>query len=286
MDCLTNFIRCPICDFPLLPSGRTVICANRHSFDVAREGYLNLLAAGGRAPRTPGDAPEMLRARTRFVGQGFFQPLVDAVGEIVGESISDLAGGEPASVLDVGCGQGYLIDGVRRLLAARLTGRAVCWFGSDVAKAAPRQAARNHPEVGFVVADTNAKLPFAEVGVLLNSFAPRNPAEFHRITRPSARLLVVIPTARHLSEARHELNLLSVQEEKERVVVEQLAGRFVLGRVQPLEYSIALRPADVADLVLMTPNYWHRAKRHIDERIATERLQTTVSLAILVFDRA
>jgi 23S rRNA (guanine745-N1)-methyltransferase len=285
MDRLVSHVRCPICDSPLHQEDRTVACVNRHSFDVARAGYLNLLAAGGRAPRTPGDTKEMLQARTRFVRRGFFRPLIDAVGDIVRELIDDLLGSSRPCVLDVGCGEGYLIGGVQRNLAEQLPDHFPCFLGSDVSKEAARQAARHHPEVLFVVADTNVKLPFAAVDVLLNAFAPRNPAEFHRVTRSDARVLVVIPTARHLIEARQVLNLLNVQGEKERVVVEQLAGRFELTQVQPIEYAINLNQDDVGNLILMTPNYWHRARRGIDERISTEALETTVSLSILLFRR-
>ncbi len=227
----------------------------------------------------------MIQARTRFVGRGFYQSLVLAVGEIVHRAAGDMIGQAHPSILDVGCGEGYLIGGVKHYLDERLSGWSVCYLGSDVSKEAVRHAARNHPEILFVVADTNGKLPFASIDLLINSFAPRNPVEFHRITGPGARAVVVIPTSRHLIEARQAFNLLSIQEEKERLVVEQLGSWFDLVRVQPLDYQITLGQGDLGDLIAMTPNFWHRAKRGIEGKVLPESLRTTVSLSILLFRR-
>src|SRR5258708_35377622 len=111
-----------MCDSQLDVVDNTVNCANRHTFDVARDGYVNLLAATGRAPRTPGDAKEMIQARTRFVGRGFYQSLVLAVGEIVHRAAGDMIGQAHPSILDVGCCEGYPIRGATDYLARRLHG--------------------------------------------------------------------------------------------------------------------------------------------------------------------
>jgi 23S rRNA (guanine745-N1)-methyltransferase len=82
-ECFRLFVACPICAADLTRGGNTIACANRHTFDVAREGYGNLEGARGRVPRTPGDTREMLLARRRFLERGFYQPLSDAINQVV-----------------------------------------------------------------------------------------------------------------------------------------------------------------------------------------------------------
>src|SRR5438093_3740674 len=108
-ECLERFVVCPLCEARLVQAGNTVCCANRHAFDVAREGYVNFGSALGRAPRISGDTREMLAARRRFLGRGFYQPLSDAIGDLVSEFLTSSSGDvtAPVGVLDAGCGEGY-----------------------------------------------------------------------------------------------------------------------------------------------------------------------------------
>ncbi|NJN55557.1 MAG: hypothetical protein HC804_12860, partial [Anaerolineae bacterium] len=93
---------CPICDQPLMEFGQTWQCANRHSFDVAREGYVNLLQRQRKLPQTVGDSPEMLRARREFLASGFYDPLSDLLNERV---VTAVTGQTSPIVVDVGCGE-------------------------------------------------------------------------------------------------------------------------------------------------------------------------------------
>jgi 23S rRNA (guanine745-N1)-methyltransferase len=146
-------------------------------------------------------------------------------------------------------------------------------------------SARGHSGILFVVASTWEKLPFASIDVVLDTFAPRNPSEFHRITKPGATVLIVIPTAQHLAEARQTLGLLGIQEEKERLIVEQFAGRFALASTHALEYELTLDRDDIRNLIQMTPNFWHQSQEISDRVDATTSLQTTASFSILEFQR-
>ncbi|MEO7003651.1 MAG: 23S rRNA methyltransferase, partial [Ktedonobacterales bacterium] len=96
---------------------------------------------------------------------------------------------------------------------------------------------------------------------LLNIFAPRSPSEFARIVCPGGVLVVVIPTAEHLHEARAALRLLAIEEEKEAHVTAQFADAFTLAEARTLAYDLALTQADLRDLVTMTPNAWHARRR-------------------------
>src|SRR6185312_5626353 len=99
---LTGIFRCPVCHLELFPSDRTLRCAQGHSFDIAREGYANLLLAHQKASREPGDNAAMLASRRRFLEAGFYDPLSDAINQSIRDILKTGSGGE-FSILDTGC---------------------------------------------------------------------------------------------------------------------------------------------------------------------------------------
>ena len=65
-------VLCPNCRKPLLEEEKRWICPEGHSFDKAREGYVNLLFRHG---GTHGDNREMVLARRKFLDSGHYLPL-------------------------------------------------------------------------------------------------------------------------------------------------------------------------------------------------------------------
>lgn len=272
---------CPVCAADLMQTDGALVCPAGHSFDVAREGYVNLLLSGGRR----GDEKAMLRARRRLLERGFYDPLSEAINEWVAQFIGD-GGFTSAHIADAGCGEGFYLG----VLAADLRERFQTVFtftGIDVAKEAARLAARRYPDVRFVVADLNESLllPDASVDVLLNVFAPRNPAEFARVLKPGGLLLVVIPTPAHLGGLRERFGLLSIEEDKRQHVVEQFEDGFTLAEVRRLDFPLALGGDDLLDLVYMTPNYWHLTDDTREALTASPRVETRAGFELLAFYR-
>lgn len=272
---------CPICERPLSREDATYRCPAGHSFDVAREGYVNLL----RQPY-PGDTREMLRARRAFLDAGHYRPLAEAVASRV---VAHLAAIRPdaAALLDTGCGEGYYTAAVDGALRQRLPAARIDCYGLDVAKEAVRLAARRAPGATFVVGNVNDHLPFAgaSLAVVLDVFAPRNPAEFARVLAPGGLLMVVIPGQGHLAEPRAALGLLEVEPDKERHVAAQLAAGFVLAEREALELSLRLSGADLANLVAMTPSARHVAPEAYDRARHMAGFAATASFVLLAFRR-
>jgi 23S rRNA (guanine745-N1)-methyltransferase len=277
---------CPICATPLTWGDHTMHamrCASGHSFDRAREGYVNLLS--DRVAGQTGDTKAMLHARRRFLDHGYYAPLAAAVNRMTRAHLAGQAEWDAPALLDAGCGEGYYIAALQRELAA--TGTPHHCYGADVAKDGVRLAAKRYPDISFIVADIWKGLPFASgsLHALLNIFAPRNAAEFGRILVPGGLLLIVIPGPRHLEELRSALDLLGIEPQKEQHIVEQLAGSFVLRQRESLDYQLTLDPQAIADLITMTPNYRHRAPDA--PTIATAPTQpTTASFILLAFERS
>lgn len=248
-----DLLRCPVCDEGLKLVGQTFICANRHTFDRAREGYVNLLLTKGKRPKFQGDSKEMLQARRRFLEAGYYLPLSQAMNK----QIVAWLGKQTAvpAIADIGCGEGWYLGQLQQ----RLADVRSCFFGVDVAKTAIQLAAKQYPIPQFVVADIWHNLPFANgsITILLNLFAPRNPAEFARVLAPGGLLLVVIPQPHHLQQLRRKLGLLGIEEEKQQKVVAQLADGFSLQAIEPITIEMNLDRTALMNLVQMTPSYWH-----------------------------
>lgn len=283
------FLVCPLCDAALTVDGATLRCSARHTFDVAREGYVNLLVATRKQSPLLGDSAEMLRARRAFLAKDHYAPLARAITAHVGDHLARYASTPPAlSVLDAGCATGYYLGQLQAALHASSPETTIWTCGVDVSRAAASMAARAHPEAYVVVADVTRRLPAADesLDALLNVFAPRHPAEFARILRPGGLLLTVIPSERHLASLRETLPLLGVEENKREHIRDAFAGGFDLESSATVEYELELSGADQASLLAMTP-----ARRHINvqdlERVAALPPQTTrASFETLRFLRA
>lgn len=291
-DDLTRFLICPVCSAPLTQVATTLRCPQTHSFDIAREGYINLLLAKRKQPATVGDTKEMLQARRRFLERGYYQPLLEIMRKQVCESLDNIPGGRAAAlsacVVEVGCGDGYYIGQVQRFLDNPLKPRRVCCFGVDISKEAVKHAVKRYPAVHFIVADVKRKLFFASgsVQVLLNIFAPRQATEFGRVLARRGRLLVVIPGPDHLSNLRASFNLIGIEDNKQQRVSAQLAEIFHLTGEQHLAYDLTLTGEALFDLIQMTPNYWHLSEDTRNRLSTIESVVTQASFTILQFSRS
>ena len=272
-------LSCPVCGEGLTLGERTLVCGHRHVFDIAREGYVNLLLSGGKRPKIQGDTKVMLQARRRFLEMGYYAPLSRAVNEQVA---ARLVGQTAVNVVDVGCGEGWYLGQLQQRLAD-VTG---CFFGVDVAKTAVQLAAKRYPATQFVVADVWQKLPIADasVTVLLNLFAPRRAAEFARVLASGGLLLIVIPQPYHLQQLRDRLGLLDIEAEKQQKVVAQLADSFTLQAIEPVTFEMDLDRNALENLVQMTPNYWHWTTAVQDRLAAFGHGQVTAAFEILAFN--
>jgi 23S rRNA (guanine745-N1)-methyltransferase len=245
---------------------------------MAREGYVNLLLSTGKRPKIQGDSKEMLQARRLFLEAGYYVPLSRAVNDVV---VKWLGGQSAVNIVDVGCGEGWYLEQLRR----RLADADACFFGVDVAKTAVQLAAKRYPMTQFVVADVWHKLPFVEgsITVLLNLFAPRNPAEFARVLAPGGLLLIVIPQSHHLLQLRDRLGLLDIEAEKQQKVVAQLADNFTVQTIESITIEMDLDHTALTNLVQMTPNYWHWTTAVQDKLTDLNHERVTAAFDILSF---
>ncbi|WP_400998423.1 putative RNA methyltransferase [Agromyces sp. GXQ0307] len=273
----STWLRCPNCSSALdAVDERVYGCASGHRFDRSKYGYLTLLPP--KAPRTVGDDRDMLTARARLLERQVFAPIADVLNSFVSD---DRATASAPRVADLGCGSGYysarLVDSIpsARILVA------------DRSPDAVRMALRAVPVATGVVLDIWRPIPVrdATADVILNVFAPRNPAEFRRILRPEGRLIVVVPTAAHLGELRVRGALLDIPPEKDAAVSDQLrSAGFARRAGRRVEYEVDADPELRAQLAGMGPSAHHSAALAVPDDDDVARV--TVSVDVITFEVA
>jgi len=269
------YLRCPVCAGDLACEARTLRCGAGHAFDIARQGYANLLT--GNAQTGTADTAAMVAARSAFLGGGHFAPLAGLIAERAAARAP--VGG---CVLDAGAGTGHYLGPVLE----RLPGRPA--VALDISKHALRRAARAHPRIGALAWDVWRPLPVRTgvVSVLLDIFAPRNGAEFHRVLGPDGILVVATPAARHLGELVGPLGLLSVDGRKADRVAGAMGGWFALAGTWRLEIPLSLSHEEVVSLVAMGPSARHVDPETLRTRISAlaEPVAVTAAFEVRVFD--
>jgi 23S rRNA (guanine745-N1)-methyltransferase len=272
---IIHMFRCPICSQTLHTEGSSWHCANRHSFDRARSGYVNLLNTKHHLAATIGDSKEMLQHRRIFLETGAYTPLVQATLKMI-QAVPRINQNKLA-ILDAGCGEGYYLGQLAKQIAN------ADFIGTDIAKIGVEMAAKKHSSCQYIVADTNQSLPFLDqtVDITLNMFAPRNMPEFARILKSHGHLLIIIPQPNHLQEFRQTFNLLAIEPNKEAAIVFQAATYFTLKQRQDIRFELTLDGASLEHLILMTPNARFARTLNLSENIP----QAQATFSLLLFQK-
>ncbi|MFP5418267.1 MAG: putative RNA methyltransferase [Gammaproteobacteria bacterium] len=242
-------LACPLDGAPLRRVGSCWRCASGHSFDIARQGYANLLPVQNKRSRDPGDSKDMIAARRRFLAAAYYQPIATAVSRAV---LGALPADAISSCLDAGCGEGYYL---RQLAAAVPAGQNVELLGLDISKWAVRSAAQLDARPTWLVG-SNATLPVRSgtLDCVLCMFGFPVYAEFARVLKPGGRLIEVDAGPDHLRELREIIYPRLKPARPDQAPVppgfKRLSG-------ETLQFSVELARADeIADLLTMTPHLY------------------------------
>lgn len=167
-----------------------MVCGNRHSFDIARSGYVNLLQPQDRRSKQPGDSAKAVAARRRLHDRGFTAPLLTGIAQILAAAPAD-------SILDAGCGEGFYAGNI-----AKMSGCGAA--GIDISTSAMDAAARRYADCLWIAANADRFIPFMDgaFSKIVSITARMNAAEFRRVLQDGGRLLVAVPAPEDLIELR------------------------------------------------------------------------------------
>jgi len=184
---LMPVLRCPRCQSAFALNGTSLICENRHCYDLSKRGYVNLAPSHDQAAEKY-DA-ELFDSRRLVFEHGFYQPIAEAIAHWLPDA--------PITVLDAGCGEGYYA----RLLAEQFPRAQL--IGLDISRDAITAAAREPGRANWLVADLK-RLPVADhsADLLLDVLTPADYAEFRRVIKPDGLMIKVVPGSDYLCEVR------------------------------------------------------------------------------------
>jgi len=274
---------CPVCDAPLNRVESTLRCDNGHPFDVAREGYVNLLLAQHRRSKDPGYSKAMIAGRRDFFEAGYYLPLADGIAELIAAYLP--APGAVRVVIDAGCGEGYYLRRLRHRLAADGRDEHTVLCGTDISKHGIRVAARRDPAGQYAVASTyRLPVPAGIADVLLTHFSPMSAGDFRRAVKPGGIVLVGGPAPGHLYSFKQLLYDTAQRHEPADTLADEPG--FTLLEAHTIRYPLAVRgPGQVANLLLMTPYFWSADRATRDRLAALEQLDTEVDVVVHAYRR-
>lgn len=242
-------------------------CANNHSFDIARSGYVNLLQPQDRRSKNPGDTAAAVAARRKFYESG--DPLVDAIVR---------AFPVDGALLDVGCGEGSHLEAFRRAYGVEA-------WGVDISVPAIELAARTYRDCEWIVANADRFLPFADASfdAVTSITARMNAEELRRVLRPEGALLVVIPGAEDLVELREAVQGERVERDRVERTVATFASHFALERRETLRHVARLDRA--AMIEVMSSSYRGLRTRERERLEQLDETHVTLARDLLLFRR-
>jgi len=271
---MTPFI-CPLCQTKLQRTNSTQICANNHHFDIAKEGYLNLLPVNAKNSKNPGDNKEMISARRAFLNSGGYLPLAKKVSGLVTAYLAD---SDQAQILDLGCGEGYYTAH----LAAQLPEQFLV-NGLDISKVAIRYAAKRYKNINFCVASAY-DVPLADnsVDALIRIYAPSLDSELQRLIKQAGYLITVTPAPRHLFQLREKI----YQQVNEHAEDNSAPSGFNKIEQLNLNYRLSIdNPQAVQDLINMTPFAWKFNQQKMLDLLAEKTWEIECDFNIEVYQK-
>ncbi len=275
-----SILTCPYCKTSILPANKTTYrCKNTHSFDIAKQGYLNLLPVNKKKSKDPGDNEMMIAARRDFLELGFYDPLIANIKKLINEQLSFR--NKKIVALDAGCGEGYYSEKALNYLH----GLHTTIFGTDISKHAVKYAANRYKK-NFYFVSSIYDLPIAKksVDLILSVFSPIMPTEFKRVAARNGYAIVVSPAPNHLNE----MAALIYEKVKPHTTttVEKMRAEFEHVLTERCTFTIDLKSAeDLLALLKMTPYYWSTGVERLENITNKNELSVTCDFNIDVFKK-
>lgn len=249
-------------------SSKSCICPLNHTFDIARQGYVNLLPAQFKHSKNPGDQKQMVVARTAFLNSGAYAGVLEALYDTIKAFICNMpqirmpinkTQKTAFNIVDAGCGEGYYTAGLAQKLMQDASDGSFGLLGYDISKEAVAAAAKRSKDITWAVA-TNARIPVVTKGadIVLCLFGFPVFEEFARILKPGGLVILIDAGPNHLIELRQKI--YETVFEKNFKNLEIFAG-FHLQSAQRHQINLKdLTGAQAANLLKMTPHYYRMQK--------------------------
>lgn len=269
-----SILICPICKGSLEREGRTYRCSKNHSFDMAKQGYVNLHISN---KKNSGDDKEMIQSRRDFLERDYYKGISEEVNKVTGRYLES----EQPEILDIGCGEGYYTKHLKNYLED--LGKKSNIYGIDISKEAVLFASRSYKDIFWAVGSA-ADLPMADgsLDAVVCMFSRLAEEEYSRVLKDDGILVVVSTGEDHLLDMKRVL-YDEVRMEYYRPEVD-LKEEFQLKETKNVKYRTLVEGGkDIMSLFEMTPYKWRTPKEGVERLAALDELDVTIDVNIDVF---
>lgn len=261
-----NELICPVCKQILNVKSNSYICSNNHTYDRAKQGYVNLLQKQG--GKTFGDSKEMIQARKYIQNRGLYNIVSDTIIEVIKKLKKN-------TILDIGCGIGFYTNKVQQQYKNIV-------YGIDISKDAIKEASKQSKDIQYIVG-SNSELPILDqsIDLILNVFSPIYIEEALRVLKKDGHIVVVSPNKDHLIEMKEIIYDSIIDKKEERN--DLLHSKLELSSERNITYKLQLNKEEIHSIFMMTPHYWTSSmdgKKRLSE---VGLLDVTIAMNVKVY---
>ncbi len=277
--------KCPVCDQRLELTDKSFVCDKLHTYDISKEGYVNLLLANQKNSKNPGDDKLMAESRQSFLDKGYYDSLADEINKTIMSLVAEGERHSCLNILDVGCGVGFYSGRLKEALKDKGGEDNVKLWGIDISKPVIQKAAKRYGGIRFCIG-SSFNLPFLDesADIVFSVFSPFDSKEIFRVLKPGGKMLIVRPGAGHLKE----LGMLIYDSFELQGNPPDISAFPDVSLVEErrVKYEIHLKNnADVMNLVDMTPYRWHLSEEKKTLLTATGELTTCADFQLSLFKK-
>lgn len=281
-DLNNTLLLCPVCKDKLIKdvSNKMYKCSNRHTYDIAKEGYVNLLISNQKKSKNPGDSKEMVLARVDFLSQGYYEVLSYKINEVIFECLEKI-NSDKFNIIDLGCGEGYYLTNLKNYLEEKNI--KASYYGLDVSKEAVKYASKKNKDCIWAVGN-NFKIPAGDKSVdcILSVFSPIDINECNRVLKDDGVFIRILPRTNHLIQLR---NIIYSEVHLNNKIYTASADENEYIRESNVTFDIKLNKEEILSLLKMTPHYWKSTAENKEKLDSYDSLVITIDMRIGVFQK-
>ncbi|HEX9025215.1 MAG TPA: methyltransferase domain-containing protein [Clostridium sp.] len=277
-----ELLLCPVCKEKLIKdaSNKTYRCQNNHSYDIAKEGYVNLLISNQKNSKNPGDSKEMVLSRVEFLSMNYYKPISDKINEMIVECLGT-DNNKNFNIMDLGCGEGYYLTNLKNYMDNKSI--KANYYGIDVSKEAVKYASKTNKECVWAVGN-NFHIPSNDktVDCILSVFSPIDINECNRVLKDDGVFVRVLPRTNHLIQLR---NIIYSEVHLNEKVYKASDEENEYIKESNVTFDINLNKEEILSLLKMTPHYWKSTAENKEKLESYESLVITIDMRIGVFQK-
>ncbi|AWK49583.1 rRNA (guanine-N1)-methyltransferase [Clostridium beijerinckii] len=277
-----ELLLCPVCKEKLIKdvSNKTYRCENNHSYDIAKEGYVNLLISNQKNSKNPGDSKEMVLSRVEFLSMDYYKPISDKINEMIVECLG-ADNNKNFNIMDLGCGEGYYLTNLKNYMDNKNI--KANYYGIDVSKEAVKYASKTNKECVWAVGN-NFHIPSNDktVDCILSVFSPIDINECNRVLKDDGVFVRVLPRTNHLIQLR---NIIYSEVHLNEKVYKASDEENEYIKESNVTFDINLNKEEILSLLKMTPHYWKSTAENKEKLESYESLVITIDMRIGVFQK-